>query len=44
MLHAQRLAFVDPLSGASVRAEAPLPPDFEQVLAELRRQRARDRG
>jgi 23S rRNA pseudouridine1911/1915/1917 synthase len=41
MLHAQSLAFVDPLSGGPVRAEAPLPPDFQQVLAELRRQRTR---
>jgi 23S rRNA pseudouridine1911/1915/1917 synthase len=39
MLHAQRLAFVHPLSGARVQAEAPLPPDFLRVLKELRRSR-----
>jgi 23S rRNA pseudouridine1911/1915/1917 synthase len=39
MLHAQRLAFVHPLSGARVQAEAPLPSDFERALKELRRSR-----
>ena len=41
MLHAQRLAFLHPLNGARVQAEAPLPPDFASVLAELRRARAK---
>lgn len=40
MLHARRLAFVDPLSGERVAAEAPLPRDFEKVLAVLRRTKA----
>ena len=37
MLHAERLAFVHPLSGARVDAEAPLPEDFKRVLRALRR-------
>jgi 23S rRNA pseudouridine1911/1915/1917 synthase len=36
MLHARLLAFVHPLTGASVRAESPLPLDFARVLAALR--------
>ena len=45
MLHAQLLAFVHPLSGARVHAEAALPADFRGVLAALRRaQRSRGRG
>ena len=36
MLHARRLAFPHPASGATVEVEAPLPDDFEQVLALLR--------
>ena len=36
MLHARRLAFPHPVSGASVVVEAPLPVDFEQVLLLLR--------
>ena len=39
MLHARLLAFVQPLSGARVRAESPLPEDFERLLARLRRLR-----
>ena len=35
-LHAQTLAFAHPATGASVRFEAPLPPDLEAVLAWLR--------
>jgi 23S rRNA pseudouridine1911/1915/1917 synthase len=37
MLHARLLAFVHPLTGAPVRAESPLPPDFNAALASLRR-------
>jgi len=37
MLHARVLAFVHPLTGARIRAESPLPADFERVLAALRR-------
>lgn len=37
MLHAARLAFAHPLSGARVQAESPLPPDFRRSLAALRR-------
>lgn len=37
MLHARLLAFAHPLSGLPVRAESPLPPDFEAALAALRR-------
>jgi 23S rRNA pseudouridine1911/1915/1917 synthase len=36
MLHARRLSFPHPVSGASVVVEAPLPADFEQVLLLLR--------
>lgn len=39
MLHAQHLAFGHPLTGAQVRAEAPLPADFQAVLRELRDRR-----
>jgi len=35
MLHARRLAFPHPASGATVEVEAPLPDDFEQVLLAL---------
>jgi 23S rRNA pseudouridine1911/1915/1917 synthase len=44
MLHARLLAFTQPLSGASVRTESPLPADFETVLAALRGGRALTRG
>jgi 23S rRNA pseudouridine1911/1915/1917 synthase len=37
MLHARSLAFTHPLTEAPVRAESPLPADFETVLAALRR-------
>ena len=36
MLHARRLGFAHPATGALVRAEAPLPADFETVLRALR--------
>jgi 23S rRNA pseudouridine1911/1915/1917 synthase len=36
MLHARLLAFAHPLSGVSVRAEAPLPEDFQRALGRLR--------
>lgn len=36
-LHAHRLAFAHPGTGASVAFEAPLPPDLERVLQHLRR-------
>ncbi|HEV3120903.1 MAG TPA: RluA family pseudouridine synthase [Isosphaeraceae bacterium] len=35
-LHAQTLGFRHPITGAMVHAEAPLPHDFEQLLAEVR--------
>jgi hypothetical protein len=37
MLHARHLAFVHPLTGARVEAESPLPADFREALAALRR-------
>jgi 23S rRNA pseudouridine1911/1915/1917 synthase len=37
MLHARTLAFVHPRTGTAVRAEAPLPADFDAVLKRLRR-------
>jgi len=43
MLHARVLGFVQPLSGASIRVESPLPADFERVLASLRRGSTRPR-
>ena len=36
MLHAALLAFDHPLSGASVRAESPLPDDFKRALGAMR--------
>jgi 23S rRNA pseudouridine1911/1915/1917 synthase len=36
MLHAGHLAFRHPLSGAEIRAVAPLPADFERILRGLR--------
>jgi 23S rRNA pseudouridine1911/1915/1917 synthase len=36
MLHAAHLAFAHPITGASVEATSPLPPDFETVLKALR--------
>jgi 23S rRNA pseudouridine1911/1915/1917 synthase len=38
MLHARRLGFAHPRTGAPVRAESPLPADFSAVLDSLRRQ------
>jgi 23S rRNA pseudouridine1911/1915/1917 synthase len=35
-LHAARLAFEHPISGARVEAESPLPPDLEAPLARAR--------
>jgi len=43
MLHAERLAFVHPLSGSRVHAEAAPPADFRRVLETLRRTRPRER-
>jgi 23S rRNA pseudouridine1911/1915/1917 synthase len=40
MLHARRLAFAHPTTGASVRAESPLPADFRKALAALRARRS----
>jgi 23S rRNA pseudouridine1911/1915/1917 synthase len=37
MLHARLLAFTHPLSGRPVRAESPLPADFQAVVRSLRR-------
>jgi 23S rRNA pseudouridine1911/1915/1917 synthase len=37
MLHARHLAFVHPLTGTRVAAESPLPADFREALAALRR-------
>ena len=37
MLHAWRLRFPHPLQQRTVQAEAPVPPDFDRVLAQLRR-------
>jgi len=39
MLHARRLVFEHPLTGAAVQVESPLPEDFAGAVAELRRQR-----
>jgi 23S rRNA pseudouridine1911/1915/1917 synthase len=39
-LHAARLEFVHPKSGKPVTFEAPLPPDFRQLLAALERDQA----
>jgi len=36
MLHAHLLAFVNPLTGAPVRVECPLPEDFRRALGRLR--------
>jgi 23S rRNA pseudouridine1911/1915/1917 synthase len=36
MLHAWRIAFAHPITGATMELEAPLPPDFERALAALR--------
>jgi 23S rRNA pseudouridine1911/1915/1917 synthase len=44
MLHARLLAFVHPLSGAPVRAESPLPPDFKAAVAGRRRASGRLAG
>ena len=35
MLHAAELGFVHPVRNAEMRFEAPVPPDFERVLADL---------
>jgi len=37
-LHAYRLAFEHPMSGELLRFEAPIPPDFDDLLARLRSQ------
>ncbi len=39
MLHAQVLAFKEPGSGVEVRAQSPLPSDFEKALRQLRSRR-----
>ena len=45
MLHARHLAFVHPITGGRVEAESPLPADFREALAALRRvDPARDAG
>ena len=36
-LHAASLGFVHPVTGAALRFEAPLPADFDGLLAALRR-------
>jgi 23S rRNA pseudouridine1911/1915/1917 synthase len=41
MLHARRLGFPHPKTGETVSAEAPLPEDFEKVLALLRAKKKR---
>jgi 23S rRNA pseudouridine1911/1915/1917 synthase len=41
-LHAQRLSFRHPSSGRRLTVEAPLPKDFEDLLARLRRRSAPD--
>ncbi|AOM83259.1 RluA family pseudouridine synthase [Salisediminibacterium beveridgei] len=38
VLHARTLGFVHPVSGENLLFEAPLPQDFQDVLAEIRRQ------
>jgi 23S rRNA pseudouridine1911/1915/1917 synthase len=44
MLHARRLGFPQPTNGEEVSAEAPLPEDFEKVLARLRAQEKKRPG
>lgn len=39
LLHARVLGFTHPLTGAPVRVESPLPPEFKQALQHLRRTR-----
>ncbi len=39
MLHAWRIGFVHPAGGATLRVEAPIPPDFAAVLEALRAER-----
>jgi 23S rRNA pseudouridine1911/1915/1917 synthase len=39
MLHARRLAFAHPVTGAPVAAQSPLPRDFRAALSALRRQK-----
>jgi 23S rRNA pseudouridine1911/1915/1917 synthase len=41
MLHARVLGLTHPSTGATVRVESPLPPDFRAVLERLRRSRTR---
>jgi 23S rRNA pseudouridine1911/1915/1917 synthase len=43
-LHAGRLRFVHPRLGKMIEAEAPLPPEFQQTLAALRRHRGAGRN
>ena len=40
MLHARRIGFPHPAGRAPVRVEAPIPPDFAEALAALRRRAA----
>lgn len=42
MLHARLLGFRHPLTGAPVRVESPLPPDFRKILTAFRRQARRN--
>jgi 23S rRNA pseudouridine1911/1915/1917 synthase len=44
MLHAERLGFVHPVTGARVEVESPLPADFAGVLRTLRRLRPQPTG
>jgi 23S rRNA-/tRNA-specific pseudouridylate synthase len=37
MLHAARLSLVHPATGRQLTVEAPLPPDFKELLERLRR-------
>jgi 23S rRNA pseudouridine1911/1915/1917 synthase len=41
MLHARKLGFAHPRSGEVVRAESPLPRDFQDTLVDLRRKKKR---
>jgi 23S rRNA pseudouridine1911/1915/1917 synthase len=38
-LHAHRLAFEHPMTGELLRFEAPIPPDFDDLLTRLRSQK-----
>lgn len=41
MLHARRLGFPHPVTGRPIAVEAPLPPDFEETLEQLRARKKR---